>query len=141
MPTMSTRINPDTLNESDREILTFLLPHQYVGQERITDHLTQTFGHVFDANRRPPMETLEKLANTGLIERNPKAGRQWGLSLEGEAAAKHLAGEKPAPIRKATRQVQAAAEPAEVAQVDTTVVPRARYGKKRDRAAESPDAE
>ncbi len=139
MHAMSTRINPDTLNESDREILTFLLPHQYVGQERITDHLTQTFGHVFDDKRRPPMETLEKLANSGLIERNPKAGRQWGLSLEGEAAAKHVAGEKPAPVRKAKRQAEVA-EPSEAVQVDTTVVPRARYGAKRGRA-ESPNAD
>lgn len=136
---MSTRIQVGALNQSDKAILTFLLPKEWVGQEQIADHLTHTCGGMFDANNRPPMETLEKLANLGLIERNPKAGRQWGLSADGDVLARQIQGVPKGP-KKASRAEKVAAEIAAAGdneQPAAVEVPREKYGKKRARTADA----
>lgn len=135
---MSTRIQVGALNQSDKAILTFLLPREWVGQEHIADHLTHICGGMFDANNRPPMETLEKLANLGLIERNPKAGRQWGLSADGDVLARQIQGVPKGP-KKASRAEKVAAEIAagDNEQPAAVEVPREKYGKKRARTADA----
>jgi hypothetical protein len=135
---MSTRIQVGALNESDKAILTFLLPKEWVGQEQIADHLTHVCGGMFDANNRPPMETLEKLSNLGIIERNPKAGRQWGLSADGDALARQIHG-VPKGAKKASRAEKVLAEQAVAgdgeAPAASDTPQRAKYGKKRARTA------
>lgn len=136
---MSTRIQVGALNQSDKAILTFLLPKEWVGQEQIADHLTHTCGGMFDANNRPPMETLEKLANLGLIERNPKAGRQWGLSVDGDTLARQVQG-VPLGAKKQSRAAKVLAEQAAAGdneQPAAVEVPREKYGKKRARTADA----
>ena len=85
------------------------------------------------------METLEKLANLGLIERNPKAGRQWGLSADGDVLARQIQGVPKGP-KKASRAEKVAAEIAasgDNEQPAAVEVPREKYGKKRARTAEA----
>lgn len=142
MQHMSTRIQVGALNQSDKAILTFLLPKEWVGQEQIADHLTQSCGGMFDAQNRPPMETLEKLANLGLIERNPKAGRQWGLSMDGDVLARQIQGVPKGPKKMSRAEAAVKAdEPAGGEEVAAPVntPPRERYGKKRARTAQTPE--
>jgi hypothetical protein len=139
---MSTRIQVGALNQSDKAILTFLLPKEWVGQEQIADHLTQSCGGMFDATNRPPMETLEKLSNLALIERNPRAGRQWGLSVDGDTLARQIQG-VPKATKKASRAEAAAAKDAtddagdNEAPASSDAPQREKYGKKRARTADA----
>lgn len=56
---------------------------KYIGQEVIADYITQTMGaHSISA--------MERLNNLGLIERDPTAGRRWGLSRDGRELAAQL---------------------------------------------------
>lgn len=72
-------------------------PKGWVNQAHLCDRVTQELA-------APSMEAMETLNNRGLIESNPKVGREWGLTPIGREVAELLPMPAGAPVGRERRE-------------------------------------